>query len=124
MDKADLLPLAVLRYQLLVERLESKGEGNEFAEVTPIRQLIKALKEAIERSESAREITILERERARLQKSVSRFSEPSRTGLADVTRQQLPPLEKVADRLRSELSDFTTAYNGALCSGRLGVEFR
>ncbi|BGP27363.1 proteophosphoglycan 5 [Rhodotorula toruloides] len=85
----------VLRYQLLVERLESKGEGNEFAEVTPIRQLIKALKEASERSESYREITILDRERARLQKS-------------------LPPLENVADRLRSELSDFTTAYNARL----------
>lgn len=60
-----------MRYQLLVERLESKGEDNEFAEVTPIRQLIKALKEASERSESDREITILDRERARLQKSVS-----------------------------------------------------
>ncbi|BGP35067.1 hypothetical protein JCM10296v2_006897 [Rhodotorula toruloides] len=85
----------VLRYQLLVERLESKGEDNEFAEITPIRQLIKALKEASERSESDREITILDRERARLQKS-------------------LPPLEKVGDRLRAELSDFTTAYNARL----------
>ncbi|GAA5866067.1 hypothetical protein JCM3774_000014 [Rhodotorula dairenensis] len=88
-------PADVLRYELLVERLESKGEDNEFAEVVPIRQLIKNLKEAEEEAGSKKEIALLERERKRLQG-------------------YLTTLGKVADRLRAELSDFTKAFNSRL----------
>jgi hypothetical protein len=56
-----------LRYELLVERLESKGEDNEFAEVVPIRQLIKTLRDAEEAAGSKKEVALLERERKRLQ---------------------------------------------------------
>lgn len=61
----------MLRYELLVERLEAKGEDNEFAEVTPLRQLIKTLKEAEDNAGSNREEKLLERERTRLQGYVS-----------------------------------------------------
>lgn len=60
-------PADVLRYELLVERLESKGEDNEFAEVVPIRQLIKTLRDAEEAAGSKKEVALLERERKRLQ---------------------------------------------------------
>ncbi|BGP51473.1 hypothetical protein JCM10450v2_007415 [Rhodotorula kratochvilovae] len=85
-------PAEVLRYELLVERLEAKGEDNEFAEVIPLRQLIKQLKEAAERSHTQHEIAILDRERNRI-------------------AQNLGTLEKVGDRLRAELSDLTKAFN-------------
>lgn len=63
-------PADVLRYELLVERLESKGEDKEFTEIVPLRHLIKQLREAAERSESNKEIAILDRERTRLNKMV------------------------------------------------------
>ncbi|GAA5826106.1 hypothetical protein JCM3770_003829 [Rhodotorula araucariae] len=85
-------PAEVLRYELLVERLEAKGEDNEFAEIIPLRQLIKQLKEAAERSHTQHEIAILDRERNRIANN-------------------LAALEKVGDRLRAELSDLTKAFN-------------
>ncbi|GAA5838983.1 hypothetical protein JCM9279_002557 [Rhodotorula babjevae] len=85
-------PADVLRYELHVERLEAKGEGNEFAEALPLRSLIKQLREAAERSTSPHEVAILDRERNRL-------------------TQNLAKLEKVADRLRAELALVTTAFN-------------
>ncbi|GAA5992971.1 hypothetical protein JCM10908_000775 [Rhodotorula pacifica] len=88
-------PADVLRFELLVERLESKGEDNEFAEIVPIRQLIKSLKDAEEEAGSKKEIALLEKERTRLQGYLS-------------------SLGKVADRLRAELSDFTKAFNSRL----------
>ncbi|GAA5891640.1 hypothetical protein JCM8208_007354 [Rhodotorula glutinis] len=85
-------PADVLRYELHVERLEAKGDGNEFAEVVPLRSLIKQLREAAERSTVQNEIAILDRERNRL-------------------TQNLAKLEKVADRLRAELADLFHAFN-------------
>ncbi|KPV71995.1 uncharacterized protein RHOBADRAFT_56135 [Rhodotorula graminis WP1] len=88
-------PADVLRYELHVERLEAKGDGNEFAEVVPLRSLIKQLREAAERSTSQNEIAILDRERNRL-------------------TQNLAKLEKVADRLRAELADLVDAFNARI----------
>ncbi|GAA6018304.1 hypothetical protein JCM10207_000797 [Rhodosporidiobolus poonsookiae] len=85
-------PADVLRYELLVERLESKGEDREFFEPTPIRHLIKTLKERSEETESAKEEAIMNRERARLSALIG-------------------GLEKVADRLRAELEDLNKAFN-------------
>ncbi|GAA5992964.1 hypothetical protein JCM5350_003062 [Sporobolomyces pararoseus] len=88
-------PADVLRYELLVERIEAKGEGREFAEITPLRHLIKKLKDAAELSNRDTEIALLESEKKRISKA-------------------LGPLEKVSDRLRNELASFTSAINARL----------
>ncbi|GAA6044440.1 hypothetical protein JCM8097_006647 [Rhodosporidiobolus ruineniae] len=82
----------VLRYELLVERLEAKGEDREFYEPTPIRHLMKRLKDTADESENDREIAILMRERERLTELIA-------------------PLEKVADRLRLELDQLNKSFN-------------
>lgn len=61
-------PADILRYELLVEKTEAKGKGNETLEAKPIRTLIKDLKDAsenlISREESALVLTELQRIRA------------------------------------------------------------
>ncbi|GAA5889557.1 hypothetical protein JCM5296_005984 [Sporobolomyces johnsonii] len=88
-------PADVLRYELLVERIEAKGEGRERTEVTPLRHLIKSLKDAAEQSSKQQEIALLDSERARISKS-------------------LGPLEKVADRLSLELGEFNKSMNARI----------
>ncbi|GAA5983366.1 hypothetical protein JCM11641_006047 [Rhodosporidiobolus odoratus] len=90
-------PAEILRYELLVDMLEAKGEDREHYEPKPLRQLIKQLKDAAENAEEDEEaeLAILGREGARLTKTVE-------------------PLEKVADRLRSELADLSKAFNTRL----------
>ncbi|GAA5969948.1 hypothetical protein JCM21900_002450 [Sporobolomyces salmonicolor] len=88
-------PADVLRYELLVERLEAKGEGREKTEVIPLRHLIKALKDAAEQSSKQQEIALLDSERARISK-------------------RLGPLEKVADQLTLELGDFNKSMNARI----------
>ncbi|GAA6018689.1 hypothetical protein JCM11491_001262 [Sporobolomyces phaffii] len=88
-------PAQVLRYELLAERIEAKGEDREFSEITPLRHLIKKLKDAAELSSRDAEVALLDREKARIVKV-------------------LGPLESMADRLRSELASFTTAFNARL----------
>ncbi|GAA5841899.1 hypothetical protein JCM3766R1_002531 [Sporobolomyces carnicolor] len=85
-------PADILRYELLVERIEAKGDGREFSEITPLRHLLKKLKDAAELSNREEEFVLLEHERKRISKA-------------------LGSLEKVADRLRNELSSFSTAFN-------------
>ncbi|GAA5969844.1 hypothetical protein JCM3765_004593 [Sporobolomyces pararoseus] len=88
-------PADVLRYELLVERIEAKGEDREFAEITPLRHLIKKLKDAAELSNRDTEIALLDSEKKRISKALGH-------------------LEKVSDRLRNELAAFTTAINARL----------
>ncbi|GAA5942532.1 E3 ubiquitin-protein ligase IRC20 [Sporobolomyces koalae] len=89
-------PADVLRYELLVERIEAKGEDREFAEIVPLRSLMKKLKDATEfafrDAEVKRtEIALLDQERNRIGKV-------------------LGTLEKVADRLRNELTAFAVVF--------------
>ncbi|GAA5899656.1 hypothetical protein JCM6882_001177 [Rhodosporidiobolus microsporus] len=88
----------ILRYELLVERLEAKGEGREFYEPQPLRHLTKSLNETAKEAKdegNSKEVAILERERARLTKAIG-------------------PLDKVADRLRAEATDLDKAFNARI----------
>ncbi|GAA5843078.1 hypothetical protein JCM11251_002725 [Rhodosporidiobolus azoricus] len=86
----------ILRYELLVERIEAKGEGRDFYEPQPLRQLIKLLKEKeADEDVNRKELAILERERKRLTKAIG-------------------PLDKVGDRLRAEATDINTAFNSRI----------
>ncbi|BGP19791.1 hypothetical protein JCM10213_003100 [Rhodosporidiobolus nylandii] len=88
-------PADILRYELLKEIIESKGEEREHYQPQPLRQLIKQLKETADTSEDDREIAILEREQKRLTK-------------------QIGPLEKINDRLRAELAETTKVFNARI----------
>lgn len=85
-------PEEILRFELLVERIEAKGEGEEQTEPVPLRHIIGTLKEALDKTTVLEEKKLLELELRRLKKEVA-------------------AKEKVADRLRSELSDVTKAFN-------------
>jgi hypothetical protein len=85
-------PDEILRFELLVERIEAKGEDEEETEPVPLRHIIGTLKEALEKTTVPEEKKLLELESRRLKKEVS-------------------AKEKVADRLRAELSDVTKAFN-------------
>lgn len=97
-------PEAVLRFELLVERVEAKGEGQEETEVVPFRHIVSKLKEAAEGTMSARERALLQKEMERL-------------------REEREEKEKVADRLRGELTDVTKAFNGECALGRCRREW-
>jgi len=64
-------PADILRYELLVERIEAMGEDREFSEITPLRHLIKKLKDAAELNSRDAEIALLDAERSRIGKAVS-----------------------------------------------------
>ncbi|KAK4700839.1 E3 ubiquitin-protein ligase SHPRH, partial [Phenoliferia sp. Uapishka_3] len=91
LEKGD-SPADILRYELLVERDQAKGEGNEDVEVQPLQNSIKALKDASERASRDEEAEMLDRESRRLRII---FAEKG----------------KLFDRLKSEFNDLTTAFN-------------
>ena len=64
-------PGDILRYELLVERTEAKGEDMEEVDVVPIRNLIKSLKDAGENTMRQEEVQLIEMESRRLRKTVS-----------------------------------------------------
>lgn len=64
-------PGDILRYELLVERTEAKGEDMEQVDVIPIRNLIKSLKDAGENTSRQEEVQLIEMESRRLRKTVS-----------------------------------------------------
>lgn len=69
-DRGD-SPADVLRYELLVERSEAKGEGNAELEIVPLRNLIKSIKDASEVRRREEEEELLKEELKRLQAIVS-----------------------------------------------------
>ena len=81
-----------MRFELLVERIEAKGEDQEQTEIIPLRNVIKKLKDASELGLNPVEEAILKREQTRLRKETGEK-------------------EKIADRFRAELVEMTRAFN-------------
>lgn len=120
LEKGD-SPATVLRYELLVERAEAKGDGNQDVEIQPLRNSIKGLKDACERAEREEEKEMLDREMKRLRAIVS-FSLLGRLESGElISGSQFSDKEKLLDRLRGEYQDITRTFNG-LSSHLSGTE--
>ncbi|KAK4051523.1 hypothetical protein OIO90_004737 [Microbotryomycetes sp. JL221] len=88
-------PEDILRFDLLRQRVEARGEGQEELEVVPLRSSHRALLDASETAHNNQEYTLLKKE-------------------ADRLRKEIAEKEKLADRFRDELNDVTKAFNARL----------
>ncbi|KAM0786243.1 hypothetical protein ACM66B_007043 [Microbotryomycetes sp. NB124-2] len=88
-------PEDILRFELLRERIQARGEDQEEVDVVPLRATVRALIEAKERTSNEFELSLLKKESDRL-------------------KQDVADKEKLADRFRDELADITKAFNARL----------
>lgn len=105
-------PEEILRFELMAEIIRAKGEENEMAEIVPLRTSVVALRTATTLNKyQDREGTYLT---AQEQAAAKQRLEVELTMLNSESarlRKLLPPKEKVAERLRAEVLDITTAFN-------------